>query len=105
MNIRNAAREITEFVRDLVKPWTEFYGHEENIAKILRKHVPIVPYIEGDLTTPSGGMDIRATEQRGSVVYIWASNGDVWRFRVDWDGQPIVQCFGRHESRSQGDTQ
>ncbi len=96
MNIRSAAREVHEFVRDLVKPWTDFTGHEDNIAKILRKHVPIVPYIESDLTAPSGE-DIQAVEQRQSNVYIWAVNGNVWRFRIGWDGQPIIQLFEKRE--------
>lgn len=94
MNIRSAARDITDFVRDLVKPWSEFRGHEENIAKILRKHTPIVPYIESDFLAPTGE-DIRAIEQRGPNVYIWAANGDVWRFRIGWDRQPIIELLGR----------
>lgn len=32
------AKEIAKFVADLVKPWLEFRGHEENIAAIIRKH-------------------------------------------------------------------
>jgi len=34
-----AATEIVGFVAELVRPWTEFRGHETNIAAIIRKHI------------------------------------------------------------------
>lgn len=33
-----AAVELVQFVKELVKPWVDFRGHEENFAAIIRKH-------------------------------------------------------------------
>lgn len=32
------SKEISAFVRELVKPWLDFHGHEEHFAKIIAKH-------------------------------------------------------------------
>jgi hypothetical protein len=41
--IAAASKELAEFVRELVKPWTEFRGHEENFAAIIAKHATAQP--------------------------------------------------------------
>lgn len=38
-----AAEDIEEMVAELCKPWTEFYGHTEEIAAIISKHFPAPP--------------------------------------------------------------
>lgn len=36
-----AAEEIHEYVKALVKPWTDFRGHQVPIAEIIRKHLSV----------------------------------------------------------------
>jgi hypothetical protein len=35
---KEAAKEISQFVAELVRQWVEFRGHEEAIAAIIAKH-------------------------------------------------------------------
>jgi len=37
---KEAAKEISQFVAELVRQWVEFRGHEEAIAAIIAKHAP-----------------------------------------------------------------
>ena len=36
--IKAAAAEIHEYIKQLIKPWVDFRGHENPIAQIIRKH-------------------------------------------------------------------
>ena len=38
IDITEAAKELHQFVKELVKPWTDFRGHEAGFEEILRKH-------------------------------------------------------------------
>lgn len=40
---KDAAKEISQFIAELVKQWVEFRGHEEAIAAIITKHAPPSP--------------------------------------------------------------
>jgi hypothetical protein len=37
-----AAAEIVKEIAEILKPWTEFYGHEELIAGIIERHLSSV---------------------------------------------------------------
>jgi hypothetical protein len=38
IDVDAAATELVEFVRNLVKPWVDFRGHEQRFAEIIRRH-------------------------------------------------------------------